>query len=266
MKFILLFFLLTTIGFSQYPDTSNNPTKFWGQQRIEKEILRTQAMITNSGDSLAQCYDCIQALFDSLANMRSREGHNLTQHYFDSLLVGNHDFTGDLSSFDFRMLLGDDRTIALGAGTIIVSSTHNSEIIVGETLSITANETDISGSVVITGGTSLTFNTLTDSVINCTNTNNFDKLLVANPYRRGSSSDTTEFVFTNTSDGQNIMVIVENDSTYTVKWSCVGKTIKWFDGSTPVQSTGTYATKKFDIWSFIIKGNKIFGNVKQNYY
>ncbi len=67
----------------------------------------------------------------------------------------------------------------------------------------------------------------------------------------------TTFTFSNTTDGQTIVVALTNTaSNYTVTWP----TVSWAGSSAPVQTTGA----KTDVYTFIKIGSTFFGSYVQN--
>jgi hypothetical protein len=87
------------------------------------------------------------------------------------------------------------------------------------------------------------------SAIDWATSQSFSKTLGAN----------TTFTFSNTKDGQTIVVALTNTaSNYTVTWP----TVIWSGGAAPTQTIGA----KTDVYTFIKIGSTIFGSVVQNMY
>jgi len=99
-----------------------------------------------------------------------------------------------------------------------------------------------------------------DTIINCSVAKSFIKVL-------GSSKT---YKLTNTSNGQIITVAIANDSTYTTAWTTdtngVSANIGWYNAMSPAQTSGSYAQRKVDLYTFTRLGDKIYGSVKQNLY
>jgi len=96
--------------------------------------------------------------------------------------------------------------------------------------------------------------TVSGTTLNCDTSNSFTKILDAN----------VTLDLANISDGQVLNITTMNDSTYTVAWTATGLTIKW-SGGTPIASTGTFALRKTDLWSFTRQGSFVYGSVVKGY-
>lgn len=78
-------------------------------------------------------------------------------------------------------------------------------------------------------------------------------------------TDSTKFTMSNSVDGQQIVIAVQDSSSYVVTWTG-DVTIVWSASTAPTQTTGTQAVPKVDIYSFIRLGDRIYGTVKANFY
>ena len=71
-------------------------------------------------------------------------------------------------------------------------------------------------------------------------------------------SANTTFTFSNTKDGQTIIVRLTNTaSNYTVTWP----TVKWSGGTAPTMTTGAHS----DVYTFFKDGSDIYGSAVQNF-
>lgn len=160
-------------------------------------------------------------------------------------------------------------TIQTPAGTSPVADVYNDTLTLttsDSALTVTGNSTTdtidftLNTVAVTKGGTgSTTVATASRSLIPASSTISAVDIdwSASNVFSKTLSANST-FTFSNTQDGQTIVVALTNTaSNYTVTWP----TVKWTGGSAPTQTTGA----KTDVYTFVKIGSTFYGSAVQNF-